>query len=49
MSSQQHLQQPVFLRQVAKTKEEFFTDESGRRWFKTGDIAEVRTTIVRCP
>ena len=37
------MQQPVFLRQPAKTKEEFFTDKSGRRWFKTGHIAEVRS------
>jgi len=24
----------------AKTKEEFFTDDEGRRWFKTGDIGQ---------
>ena len=29
------------LRQPAKTEEEFFTDVTGRRWFKTGDIGEV--------
>jgi hypothetical protein len=28
-------------RQPAKTEEEFFTDVTGRRWFKTGDIGEV--------
>jgi len=30
-----------YYRQPEKTAEEFFTDRSGRRWFKTGDIAEV--------
>ena len=24
-----------------KTEEEFFDDETGRRWFKTGDIGQV--------
>ena len=24
-----------------KTDEEFFDDETGRRWFKTGDIGQV--------
>ena len=26
---------------IEKTKEEFFTDASGRRWFRTGDIGEM--------
>ena len=24
-----------------KTEEEFFDDDTGRRWFKTGDIGQV--------
>ena len=30
-----------YYKQPAKTEEEFFTDNEGRRWFKTGDIGEV--------
>ena len=26
-----------------KTKEEFYTDDEGRRWFKTGDIGQFET------
>jgi len=30
-----------YYKQPEKTAEEFFTDRSGRRWFKTGDIGEI--------
>jgi len=30
-----------YYRMPEKTAEEFFTDDSGRRWFKTGDIGQV--------
>jgi long-chain acyl-CoA synthetase len=30
-----------YYKQPGKTAEDFFTDRTGRRWFKTGDIAEV--------
>jgi len=30
-----------YYKQPEKTAEDFFTDRSGRRWFKTGDIGEI--------
>lgn len=30
-----------YLKNKEKTEEEFFTDDEGRRWFKTGDIGQV--------
>ena len=37
----EHPANQISCRQPAKTEEEFFTDVTGRRWFKTGDIGEV--------
>ena len=30
-----------------KTEEEFFDDETGRRWFKTGDIGQVSSSKIK--
>merc|ERR1712058_143621 len=30
-----------YFKNEEKTKEEFFTDAEGRRWFKTGDIGQI--------
>jgi len=30
-----------YFKQPGKTEEDFFTDSTGRRWFKTGDIGEI--------
>jgi len=37
-----------YFNQEHKTREEFFTDETGRRWFKTGDIGQVEADGTVC-
>lgn len=35
-----------YYKQPEKTAEDFFTDDEGRRWFRTGDIGEIFPTGV---
>ena len=37
-----------YYKQPGKTREEYFTDEAGVRWFKSGDIGQVTTILSYC-